>query len=71
MAGQRRPHGELKQAIRDYLTKHNGPASISEIKADIAPQLGQSPDSSYRSALQDERYFERVRRGVFQLRAGS
>lgn len=67
----RRPHGELSSAMREYLASKNGePASISEIKAALAPRLGIAPASSYRSALQDERYFERVSRGVFKLRAG-
>lgn len=67
--GHRRPHGELKHAMRQYLASQGGgPASISEIKAAVEPGLGKSPESSYRSALQDERYFERVARGVFRLR---
>lgn len=71
-SGQRRPHGELKHAIRDYLaSKKGGAASISEIKAAVTPSVGIAPDSSYRSALQDERYFERVSRGVFRLRRGA
>jgi hypothetical protein len=66
---RRHPHGELKAAIREYLAgKGGGPASISEIKAALEPTLGKRPDSSYRSTLQDERYFERVSRGVFRLR---
>ncbi len=65
----RRPHGELKTAIREYLARNGGgPSSTSEIKAALEPELGKAPDSSYRSSLQDERYFERVSRGVFQLR---
>jgi hypothetical protein len=71
-AQHRRPHGELKRAMRDYLASQGGgPASISEIKAAVEPKLGKSPDSSYRSGLQDERYFERVSRGVFRLRPGA
>jgi hypothetical protein len=58
--------------MREYLASKNGqPASISEIKAALEPKLGISPASSYRSALQNERYFERVSRGVFKLRAGA
>ncbi len=65
----RRPHGELKNAMREYLASRGGePASISEIKAAVEPKVGSAPDSSYRSGLQDERYFERVARGVFRLR---
>jgi hypothetical protein len=44
---------------------------MSEIKAAVEPELGKSPDSSYRGALQDERYFERVARGMFRLRRGA
>ena len=69
---QRRPHGELSAAMREYLaSKGGGPASISEIKAALEPKLGIAPASSYRSALQDERYFERMSRGVFRLRTDS
>lgn len=66
---KRHPHGELKTAMREYLASvGGGPASIKEIKAALEPTLGKRPDSSYRSSLQDERYFERVSRGVFRLR---
>ena len=65
----RRPHKELKNAMRAFLaTLDGGHASIAEIKEAIRPVVGTAPDSSYRSALQDERYFERVSRGVFRLR---
>lgn len=66
---KRRPHGAVKNAMREYLAGRNGgPASISELKDGTKGALGEAPDSSYRSALQDERYFERVERGVFKLR---
>jgi hypothetical protein len=69
---QRRPQGELSAAMREYLASKKGePASISEIKAAIEPKVGIAPASSYRSALQNEQYFERVSRGVFRLRAGA
>lgn len=65
----RRPHGQLKQAMRDFLASRDGqPASIAEIKAGVHSRVGTAPESSYRSALQDERVFERVSRGVFKLR---
>lgn len=68
MAGrQRRPHNLLKNAMRDFLAAHGQPASIKEIKAGVEPSVGLCPDSSYRSALQDERVFARVSRGVFRL----
>ncbi|MGO0605525.1 hypothetical protein [Brevibacterium linens] len=66
---RRRPHGEVKNAMRDYLADHGGgPASIREIKYGVRGRIGDAPESSYRSALQDERVFERVERGVFKLR---
>lgn len=66
---QRRPHNQMKDAMRGYLGTLGGKhASIAEIKIAVEPQIGVAPDSSYRSALQDERYFERVSRGVFRLR---
>jgi len=65
----RRPHGELKQAMRYFLAQHDGPASIKQIQDGIGPTVGEAPSSSYRSALQDTRYFQRVERGVFQLRS--
>jgi len=65
----RRPHGELKTAMRDFLRMQADlTASIAQIRAGTYERLGGAPDSSYRSALQDERYFVRVSRGVFQLR---
>jgi hypothetical protein len=67
-ARKRRPHNELKSAVRGYLEKLDGrTASIPQIRAATAQALGFPPQSSYRSALQDERYFLRVSRGVFRL----
>lgn len=65
---KRRPHGELTNAMREYLASKGGPASISEIKEGVRSKIGEAPASSYRSALQNETYFERVERGVFKLR---
>lgn len=65
---RRRPHGELRTAMREFLMRNGEPATIAEIKAGVKEAIGEAPDSSYRSALQDERYFQRVRRGVFTLR---
>lgn len=67
-ARQRRPHGELKNAMRDFLERRGGSASIGEITEGVRDLVGEAPASSYRSALQDERVFERVERGVFRLR---
>ena len=66
----RRPHGELRLAMHAFLSEH-GPASLAEIRAGVEGSVGIAPDSSYRSALQDERYFERVQRGIFKIRADS
>lgn len=73
MATSRRrgPRGELKNSIREYLESKKGePASIAEITEALKPKIGVRPSSSYRSTLQDDRYFERVSRGVFRLRRG-
>lgn len=69
MVQTRRPHGELREAMREFLAaRGGGPATIAEIKEGVRDRVGEAPDSSYRSSLQDERYFERVSRGVFKLR---
>lgn len=65
--GQR---GMLKNAIREYLEHRSEPATIGEITEATKPLVGERPSSSYRSTLQDERYFERVSRGVFRLKQG-
>lgn len=65
---QRRPHNELKNAMRRFLAARDGePASIATIKEGVKDEVGTAPDSSYRSALQDDRVFRRVTRGVFTL----
>ncbi len=65
---QRRPHNLLKGAVRDYLsTQPDATASLASIRAATEESLGYPPQSSYRSAMQDERYFVRVSRGVFRL----
>jgi hypothetical protein len=65
----RRPHGVVRNAMAEYLRRHGGPAGIPEIQAAVEQELGEElPKSSVRSGLQDERLFERVSRGVFQLR---
>lgn len=68
---QRGPRGVLKEAIREYLASLNGePATIAQITEATKPEVGERPSSSYRSTLQDEKYFERVSRGVFRLKQG-
>lgn len=70
-ARQRRPHGEVKNAMCEYFaSRGGGPACIREIKNGIRDKVGDAPDSSYHSALKDERYFERVELGVFKFRDG-
>ncbi|MBF4622600.1 hypothetical protein [Clavibacter sp. VKM Ac-2542] len=67
-ARSRRPHNELKNAMRSFIAAHpDGQASIAEIKAGTVDLTGEAPDSSYRSGLQDVKMFERVSRGVFKL----
>ena len=57
--------------MRMFLAQRAGaPASIQEIMNGIEPLIGKAPSSSYRSALQDERYFKRISRGVFVLSEG-
>lgn len=69
---RRRPRGQLPNAIRDFLRPRNGkPATIAEITAGVHPLLGEVPSERYRAALQNEKYFERVSRGVFRLKAGA
>lgn len=66
---KRRPHGLVRNAMADFLRRQGGPARIGEIQAAVEKELGeQLPKSSVRGGLQDERLFERVSRGVFQLR---
>jgi hypothetical protein len=58
--------------MREYLASKKGdPAPISEIKVAIEPKVGIAPASSYRNAQPNERYFQRVSRSVFRLRAGA
>lgn len=52
--------------IRDYLRGRGDEASIAEIAAAIEGKYPNPAPSSVRSCLQNERYFERVRRGVFR-----
>lgn len=63
----RRPHNQLKAEVQAYLLNVDSrTASLTEIRGATESQLGNPPQSSYRSALQDDRYFERVTRGVFR-----
>lgn len=65
---QRRPHNELKTAVREFLsTQKTQTATLLEIRTATEKELLYPPQSSYRSAMQDQRYFVRVRPGVFRL----
>lgn len=47
------------------------PLKTSDIQAALQQRLGRVPQSTVRSSLQDERYFERVSRGEYRLRSDS
>lgn len=49
-----------------YLRERGAEATIAEITAGIADQFPNPPASSVRGCLQNEKYFVRVRRGVFR-----
>lgn len=67
---QRRPHNQLKTAVVDYLRGlETQSATTQDIIRATRDSLDNPPQSSYRSALQDERVFRRVSRGCFQLAA--
>lgn len=55
--------------MRDFLAARDQPATIAEIKEGVRESMGDAPASSYRSGLQDGRYFERVSRGIFKLKS--
>lgn len=66
---QRRPHGQVRAAMADFLRDRGETATIAEIQRAAEERLGGAiPKSSVRGGLQDERLFERVRRGAFRLR---
>ena len=67
-ARRRRPHNQVKNAIREYLgTLDDQTASIPQIRQGTKAVVGEAAASTYRSTLQDERVFTRVSRGVFRL----
>jgi hypothetical protein len=62
--------GELKDAMIEYLRQRGGQATTMEIQKAMEQRFGRpSGSSSVRGGLQNVRYFERVRRGEFRLRA--
>jgi len=65
---KRRPHNQVKTAIREFLSScEDRTATIAQITAGTMGTLGSVAPSTYRTTLQDQRYFKRVRRGVFRL----
>lgn len=58
----------LTPAMYSYLSSRGEPATIKEITAAIASDFPNPPSSSVRACLQNERYFERVSRGVFRAK---
>lgn len=64
---RRRKRG-LTAAMHAYLVERGEAATIKEITAGVASTFPNPPSSSVRGCLQNERYFERVERGVFKAR---
>lgn len=64
---RRRKKG-LTAAMYEFLKERGEPATIKEITAAVADRFPSPPSSSVRGCLQNERYFERVARGVFRAR---
>lgn len=63
--------GAVTSAMVEYLREHGGQAKTVEIHRAVERRLGRPiGSSSVRGGLQNERLFERVRRGEFRLRAG-
>jgi hypothetical protein len=61
----------LKDAMIEYLRQRGGQATTLEIHRAMEERFGRKvASSSVRGGLQNERYFERVRRGEFKLRPG-
>ncbi|WP_344298071.1 hypothetical protein, partial [Agromyces neolithicus] len=63
----RRKRG-LTAAMYEFLREHGEPATIKEITAAVADGFPNPPSSSVRGCLQNERYFERIDRGVFKAK---
>lgn len=64
---RRRKRG-LTTAMHEYLQERGEPATIKEITAAVQGKFPSPPSSSVRGCLQNEKYFERVSRGVFKAR---
>ena len=69
VADQRRPPGEVRDAVLATLQSHPSGAPVQEIVTDVRRLLGDVPDSSIRSYLRlnTPRLFERPRRGHYRL----
>lgn len=66
---QRRPPGEVRDAILSFLKTKGHAATISEICNGVAKELGAVPASSIRSYLRlnTPQTFSRVGRGTYKL----
>ena len=63
--------GQLRDAMIEYMRRQGGQARTLDIHKAMEAQFGRKiGQSSVRGGLQNERYFERVQRGEFRLRAG-
>lgn len=61
--------GSVTAAMVEYLRDHGGQAKTAEIHEAVERRLGRPiGSSSVRGGLQNERLFERVRRGEFRLK---
>lgn len=58
----------LTAAMHEFLVERGGPATIAEIADGVADRFPNPPSSSVRGCLQNEKYFERVSRGVFKAK---
>ncbi|MEC5149537.1 ATP-dependent protease HslVU (ClpYQ) peptidase subunit [Cryobacterium psychrotolerans] len=68
----RRPHNELKTAIREYMRGlGGGTAATVELTAMLEEKFENVGKSTVRASMQDERYFERVSPGIFRLKPGA
>ena len=62
----RRRRCGMTAAMYEYAKKHGGEFSIPEVTQAIESDFPNPAKSSIRSCLQNERYFERIRPGVFR-----
>lgn len=62
----RRRRRGMTAAMYEYAKKHGNEFSIADVTSAIAGEFPDPPKSSIRSCLQNQRYFERIRPGVFR-----